>query len=147
MQIGQCLMLIHLGHTQFFNEELFDFFQLVYIFIYLWNLTMSLFYQHLIIVPLLIFNHSFTFNLHLNELTFSLINFISLSSSSIEIIFFVAYPFFKQSLLLSDHNSFHTHGSLLNLKFGMSNLLIMQSFSNSVALRNFCLFIFNLLIS
>ena len=61
MQISKSLMLVHLRHAEFLDEQLFNFFQLVDLFVLLVYFTVLLSDQILIILPLLIFYHALTF--------------------------------------------------------------------------------------
>ena len=82
--------------------------------------------KHEIVLPLLLLDHFLALNLHLQELSFALINFIPELSCRVIFIVFLANPLLKQSFLLSSHDSFHSLSSLLHLKLGMSNFFIMQ---------------------
>lgn len=61
MQVGEGLVLVHLRHAEFLDEQLFNFFQLVDLFVLLVYFTVLLSDQVLVILPLLIFYHTLTF--------------------------------------------------------------------------------------
>ena len=134
MQICQCLVLVHLSHSKFLNQKLFYFFQLINLLVDFLYFLIPLFNKPLIIVPLLIFYHSFALNFHLYKLSFSLVNVVSLLPFPVIIVFLLSYSPFKELFLLCDHHPFHPHRSLLDLKLAMLDLLIMHFLHNPVSL-------------
>ena len=134
MQICQRLVLIHLCHSEFLNQKLFYFFQLIDFLVDFLYFHIPFFNKPLIIVPLLIFYHPLALHFHLQKLSFALVNIVSLLPFPVIVVFFLSYSPLKELFLLCDHHPFHPHCSLLDLKFAMLDLFIMHFFHDSISL-------------
>lgn len=95
MQVGQCLVLIHLSHAQFLDQQFLNILQLIYLIILFRNLAVLLVDQVLIVLSLLILYHPLTLQLHLDELSLALVYLISLTSFPKVIVLFLLYSSFK----------------------------------------------------
>ena len=144
VQIGQSLMLVHLCHAKLLDEQFFNIFELVNLkkikrkkwenwkFVILTNLFMnvidfhvSFFMEKLVVLPLLLFYYLLTFHFHMNKLSFTLVNIVSLFPFSPVIEFLISDTSFEKLLFLINHYTFHSHSSLLDLKFILLNSLLM----------------------
>ena len=127
-------MLIHLRHSQFFDQQLLNFLKLLHLFIDFLDFVIPFINQAPVIVSLLVFNHPLRLHFPSQKLPLPLINFIPLLPLSIIIILFLSDPPLKQLLLLSDHDPLHAHSPLLLLKFGMPYFLFMQLLQEHILL-------------
>lgn len=113
MKVCQCLMLIHLRHSQFFNEQFLNFFELIDFIIRPIYLCILLIYEVLIVLSLLVFDHALTFKFHLQELSFTLIDLVPLTSFTEVVILFLFYSTLEELLLLCDEDAFCSQYPLL----------------------------------
>ena len=118
---------------------------MTYLFLNIVNFHVPFPLKQLVILSLFWFNYLLTFHFHVDKLSFTLINFISLFSFSPIIKFFISYSAFKELFFLVYHNSFHAHCSLLYLKFILMHSLLMSLFHYSILhFHSFYVFQFSL---
>jgi hypothetical protein len=122
VEVGQGLVLVHLGHAKLLNQQFLHILKLVDFIIHFLDLLMTFVYPCYVIELLLVLDHPLTLHLHMDELSFAGIYFVPLLALFVVIVLFLTYSLFKEVLLLGDHHTLHTHRSLLNLKLGMPKL-------------------------
>ena len=123
-----------MSHSELLNQKFFNVLKLLNFRIYLLNFVMSFFSQKLIILLLLLLYHFFAFYLHMNKLPFALVNLVSLLPFPIIFLLLVPYSSLKKSFFLIDHDSLHSHGSLLHLELAVSHLFSVHFLHCSIPL-------------
>ena len=122
MEVGQGLVLVHLGHTKLLNQKSLHILKLLDFLVHFVDLLMTFVYPCLVIELLLVLDHPLTLKLHMDELSLAGVYFVPLLALFVVVVLFLTYTFFKQVLLLGDHHTLHAHSSLLNLKLSMPKL-------------------------
>ena len=116
-------MLVHLSHTQFLDQKLFDSFQLADFLSNLINFLVPFLLKELVVLPLLVLNNFLTFDFHMDELTLVLVNVVAALLFAEVVHLFVLDSLFEHGLFLGDHHALHPDDSLLGLRLAGSHLV------------------------
>lgn len=95
VEVGQGLVLVHLGHTKLLNQKSLHILKLLDFLVHFLDLLMTFVYLCLIIDLLLVLDHPLTLQLHMDELSLAGVYFVSLLALFVVVVLFLAYSLFK----------------------------------------------------